>query len=362
MAVVQLPSGSRNRRGDYMAESEGAAARFPAYRGEGTSLARPGVVYYLRRVVPAPPGSVVPGSRRQRARRRAVQERMSRNPQEDDVRDGNAEATATGPEGTLDRVLAIVEFLRANCPWDRVQTAESLIPYLIEESREVVDAIRAEDARELEGELGDLLLNVVFQIVLAEEAGAFDRRSLVERLDEKMRRRHPHLFGGGERENWETLKAKELARDDSILSGLPSGLDPLLRAHRIQEKWSGVGFDWEDTEGAREKVAEELEEARAAIAGGDAEEVMEEAGDLLFAAVNLARLAGVHASNALARTNRKVEARFRRVEGLAREAGRRVADMSLEEMDVLWDAAKEEARRDGRPVSAPPEGTAAETE
>lgn len=247
-------------------------------------------------------------------------------------------------EGALDRALAVVEFLRANCPWDRAQTSESLIPYLIEESQEVVDAIRSADARELEGELGDLLLNVAFQIVLAEEAGTFDRDSVLDRLEAKMRRRHPHLFGEGERENWEALKARELPRDESVLSGLPAGLDPLLRAHRIQEKLSGVGFDWEDAGGALLKVAEELEEMRAALERGDPGEVMDEAGDLLFTAVNLARLAGVHASNALARTNRKVEARFRRVEELARDGGGRVAEMSLEELDALWDAVKAEAR------------------
>ena len=247
-------------------------------------------------------------------------------------------------EGVLDRALAIVEFLRANCPWDRAQTAESLIPYLIEESREAVDAIRSGDARELEGELGDLLLNVAFQIVLAEEAGAFDRNSVVDRLETKMKRRHPHLFGEGEREDWEALKARELADDQSVLSGLPGGLEPLVRAHRIQEKLSGVGFDWDDAEGARLKVAEELEEIRTALDRGDPREVMDEAGDLLFTAVNLARLAGVHATNALARTNRKVEGRFRRVEELARDGGRRVAEMSLEELDALWDVVKAEAR------------------
>ena len=247
-------------------------------------------------------------------------------------------------QGALDRALAIVEFLRANCPWDRAQTAESLIPYLIEESREVVDAIRSADARELEGELGDLLLNVAFQIVLAEEAGAFDRNAVVDRLEAKMRRRHPHLFGEGERENWEALKARELPDEKSVLSGIPSGLDPLMRAHRVQEKLSGVGFDWEDAEGARLKVAEELEEMRAALERGDPGEVMEEAGDLLFTAVNLARLAGLHASNALARTNRKVEDRFRRMEKLARDGGKRVAEMPLEELDALWDAVKAEAR------------------
>ena len=261
--------------------------------------------------------------------------------------DNNVQQAEIGEaDGTLDRALAIVEFLRENCPWDRAQTAESLIPYLIEECQEVVDAIRAGAAGidELEGELGDLLLNVAFQIVLAEEARAFDRRSVVDRLEAKMRRRHPHLFGDEARENWEALKARELPDDQSILSGLPKGLDPLLRAHRIQEKLSGVGFDWEDAEGARLKVAEELEEMREALAREDPQEVMEEAGDLLFTAVNLARLAGVHASNALARTNGKVEARFRRMEELTRASGQRMADMSLGELDTLWEEVKAEAR------------------
>ena len=259
--------------------------------------------------------------------------------------DGAASDGIAASEGALDRALAIVEFLRAHCPWDRAQTSESLIPYLVEESQEVVDAIRAGDAGALEGELGDLLLNVAFQIVLAEEARAFDRDSVVERLEEKMRRRHPHLFGEGERENWEALKARELPDEESVLSGIPSGLDPLMRAHRVQEKLSGVGFDWEDAEGARLKVAEELDEMRAALDRGDPREVMEEAGDLLFTAVNLARLAGVHASNALARANRKVEARFRRMEKLARADGKRVAEMSLEELDALWEVVKAEARK-----------------
>ncbi len=245
-------------------------------------------------------------------------------------------------EGVLDRALAIVEFLRARCPWDRAQTAESLIPHLVEESQEVVDAIRAGNVRALEEELGDLLLNVAFQIVLAEEARAFDRESVVERLRAKVRRRHPHLFGDRERESWEALKAKERPEGTSVLSGLPAGLDPLLRAHRVQERMSGVGFDWESAEGARLKVAEELEEMRAALERGDSGGVMEEAGDLLFSAVNLARLAGVHSDNALARANAKVEARFRRMEELALARGTRMADMSPENLDALWEVVKAE--------------------
>ncbi len=275
------------------------------------------------------------------ARVRAV---TTNDPPEPRVDDPDGSDGIIPVDGALDRALAIVEFLRANCPWDRAQTPESLIPHLVEEAQEVVDAIRSGDDRAIEGELGDLLLNLAFQVVLAEETGAFDRVSVADRLEAKMRRRHPHLFGDGEREDWEVLKARERADDESVLSGLPAGLEPLLRAHRIQERLSGVGFDWEDAEGARLKVAEELGEIRAALEGGDPAEVMDEAGDLLFAAVNLARLSGVNASNALARANRKVEARFRRVEELARDEGRRVAEMSLEELDALWDAVKAEAR------------------
>ncbi len=266
--------------------------------------------------------------------------------------DGAAATDGIGPsEGALDRALAIVEFLRARCPWDREQTPESLISHLVEECLEAVDAIRAGDAPALEAELGDLLLNVAFQIVLGEEARAFDRASVVERLERKVRRRHPHLFGGGEGESWEALKAKERPDGESVLAGLPSGLDPLLRAHRVQERMSGAGFDWEDVEGARLKVIEELEEARSALARGDSEGAADEVGDLLFAAVNFSRLAGVHAGNALARANRKLEARFRRVEELVRAEGGRVTETSLERLDALWDAAKAEAR--DRPAGSP---------
>ncbi len=242
--------------------------------------------------------------------------------------------------GQLDRALALVEFLREHCPWDRAQTPETLIPYLLEESHEVVDAIRVGDSDALEGELGDLLLNVAFQVVLAEESGTFDRSRVAERLENKMIRRHPHLFGLGEKEAWEVLKARELADGESVLTGLASGLDPLLRAHRMQEKVSGVGFDWEDAGGAFAKVAEELEEVREAMESGDAEGVSEELGDLLFSVVNLTRLAGVHATNALDRANIKFKDRFGRLEVLARARGVRVEESSLEELDALWEEVK----------------------
>ena len=145
-------------------------------------------------------------------------------------------------QGVLDRSLALVAFLRRHCPWDAAQTSHSLIPHLLEESHEVVDAIRANDTDGLEGELGDLLLNLAFQVVVAEEEGVLDRESVALRLEEKMKRRHPHLFGLGERRDWEQLKAEERGDSSSVLEGLAKGLDPLIRAHRIQERVSGVGF------------------------------------------------------------------------------------------------------------------------
>ena len=251
--------------------------------------------------------------------------------------------------GTLDRALALVRLLRAHCAWDAEQTASSLVPHLLEETHEVVDAIHGGDARALEGELGDLLLNLAFQIVVAEEDGALSAESVTERLVAKMVRRHPHLFGGGERESWETIKAKE-RRDDpeagGVLSGLAGGLDPLTRAHRVQERVASVGFDWSDYRGALAKVAEELEEVRVELAAGSerAEALEEELGDLLFAVVNLTRLAGRHPTTALARANRKFEGRFARLEQMARERGIVLEDAGLEKLDELWDELKREGR------------------
>jgi len=257
------------------------------------------------------------------------------------------------PGRALDRALDLVRFLRANCPWDREQTPASLIPYLLEESHEVVDAIHDGDGSALEGELGDLLLNLAFQVVLGEEEGRFTAESVTARLEDKMRRRHPHLYGLGEREAWETLKARERA-EGGVLDGLARGLDPLTAAHRIQDRVSGVGFDWADYKGALAKVREELDEVEAELAaipdgrGGGAEPVAgapadaleEELGDLLFAAVNLVRLAGRHPTPALERANRKFRRRFESLEALAKERGVSLGQAGLEELDVLWDEVK----------------------
>jgi MazG family protein len=244
-----------------------------------------------------------------------------------------------GP-GSLDRALRLVRFLRANCPWDQAQTPHTLIPHLLEETHEVVDAIRDGDLGALEGELGDLLLNLAFQVVLAEEDGHSDAAAVYARLEEKMVRRHPHLFGDGEREDWEALKARERRPDESVLSGLAKGLDPLTKAHRMQERVAGVGFDWSDHRGAWDKVAEELEEVREAIEEADQHAVEEELGDLLFAVVNLTRLAGAHSTTSLDKANRKFHARFARLEALAKERGIVMEEAGLEILDALWDEIK----------------------
>lgn len=242
--------------------------------------------------------------------------------------------------GTLDRSLELVAFLRTACPWDAAQTRESLVPHLLEEAQEVVDSIRAGDPAGLEGELGDLLLNLAFQVVIGEERGEFTRGSVALRLEEKMKRRHPHLFGLGEREEWEEMKLRERGEGTRVLDGLATGLNPLLKAHRIQDRVSGVGFDWSDAGGAWEKVAEELEEVREALSKGDQDEVEEELGDLLFAAVNLTRLAGAHPDPVLDRANRKFQHRFEALEDLARARGISLVDASLETLDGLWEELK----------------------
>lgn len=246
-----------------------------------------------------------------------------------------------GETPTFDRAIELVRFLRRNCPWDAAQTPQSLLPYLLEESHEVADAVTGGDEINLESELGDLLLNVAFQVVLAEERGAFSAEDVVSHLEAKMRRRHPHLYGDGPAVPWEELKARERsAADRSVLSGLAKGLDPLSKAHRIQERVSTVGFDWADARGAFDKVAEELEEVREALEAEPSPALEEELGDLLFAVVNLTRLAGAHSLQALQHANQKFTRRFDALEHLARERGVELGQASLEELDALWNEVK----------------------
>ena len=260
---------------------------------------------------------------------------------------------APEPPGALDRAMPLVEFLRAHCPWDAAQTPASVARFLLEESHEVVDAIAAGDDRALRGELGDLLLNLAFQVVLAEERGAFGREDVARELEQKMRRRHPHLFGLGERAPWEELKAREREGrpPGGLLDSLPGGMDPLLRAFRIQQKVAGVGFDWDHPRGAWEKVREEVEEVGAELDGADPAALEDELGDLLFAVVNLVRLSGGDPVTALGRANAKFSRRFRGVEQLAAERGIEMPTAGLEALDRLWD----EVKRRERQGDSPPE-------
>jgi MazG family protein len=247
------------------------------------------------------------------------------------------------PGSTLDRSLDLVRFLRAHCEWDAAQTPTSLLPYLLEEAHETADAVAAGDDAELAGELGDLLLNVAFQIVLAEEREAFTADDVVRTLESKMRRRHPHLYGDGPRVDWDTLKAEERGQLDgrrSLLHGIAGGLEPLSRAQRIQERVATVGFDWPDASGALAKVHEEIAEVTEQLARPAPDALEEEIGDLLFAVVNLARLTGVHSMTALVRANAKFSSRFAALEVLAGARGVVLGEATLEELDRLWDDVK----------------------
>lgn len=252
------------------------------------------------------------------------------------------------PKTGLQETLALMKDLRLRCEWDAAQTHESLRPYLIEEAYEVDDAIRAGDDRLLREELGDLLLQVLFHSVVAEERGAFDFTDVAEGFLAKMKSRHPHLYEGGEKQSWEGMKAK---KRESIVDGLPADLPALHRAFRLQDRAAGVGFDWPDASGPAEKVEEELAEVRAEIERGaqpsafgvpDAK-LEEELGDLLFAVVNLARKLGVHPSLALDKANLKFASRFQGIERLARARGIDVRSASLDVLDGLWDEVKDGA-------------------
>lgn len=254
------------------------------------------------------------------------------------------------PPHSLDDTLALMRDLRARCEWDAAQTHESLRPYLIEEAHELDDAIRLQSDKLIREELGDVLLQVLFHSVMAEERGAFSFADVAEGLITKMKGRHPHLYGDSVKEPWEKMKSKNRK---SIADGLPAGLPALHRAHRLQDRAAGVGFDWPDVNGPAEKVEEELAEVKEELEKApppkhvsppvlDARHYALEAelGDLLFAVVNLCRKAGVHASIALDKANAKFERRFQEIERLARERGIDVAHAGLEKLDELWDEAK----------------------
>ena len=248
----------------------------------------------------------------------------------------------------LDRAADLVATLRERCPWDARQTPESLCRYLLEESHEVADAILSGDADGVADELGDLLLNLAFQIVIGEERGTFSRDEVFARLEAKVRRRHPHIWGDGEMESWEAVKARErqVAGQESggRLADVARGLPPLRRAQRLQSAAAEVGFDWPSPGGALEKVREEVAEIEDAIRHGDADRVEDEVGDLLFSAVNVARLSGTDAMTALLRANAKFHARFSALETEARARGLDLASAGIDEMEEVWQAVKRESR------------------
>lgn len=253
---------------------------------------------------------------------------------------------------SLDDALAIMRDLRARDAWDKAQTHESLRPYLNEEAHELDDALRGANDADIKSELGDVLLQVLFHAIIAEERGAFDVNDVAGSLVAKMEKRHPWLYGDAkEHEPWEQMKSK---KRETLAEGLPSGLPALHRAHRLQERAAGVGFDWPDVKGPAEKVREELAEVEGVIAehGADFEThgvpsadprhaaLEHELGDLLFAVVNLCRKAGVHPSLALDKANAKFQARFEGIEKLAAARGIDVKTAGLEVLDALWEDVK----------------------
>ena len=246
-------------------------------------------------------------------------------------------------------LIEIMARLRRGCPWDREQTHESLLPYLIEETYEVVEAVEADSDGNLCEELGDLLLQIVFHSQLATERGKFSIADVVDGLSNKMIRRHPHVFGDQAVstvaevwQNWDMLKALEPAAKTrtSRLDGIPKGLGGLQRGQKMQEKAARVGFDWQSLDGVREKLAEEVAELEHARRDGDARAVREEVGDVIFTVVNLARTLGVDAEGAMRDANEKFYRRFSYMERRAQSDGRTLGDLSIDELEELWQLAK----------------------
>ncbi len=260
----------------------------------------------------------------------------------------------------FDSLLSLMARLRGNggCPWDREQTRASLKPYLLEEAHEVLEAIDEGSKDHLIEELGDLLFQVVFHCQIASEQGEFTMADVLERLSEKMVRRHPHVFGdrvvADAREalaQWERIKHDEGeggGRRRSALDGVPNTLPALLRAQRLQTKAGRVGFDWTEWRGAWAKVREEMAELEATLDAGDADRVGDELGDVLFSMVNVARLQGIDAEDCLRRAGTKFTRRFREMEAEMRAAGRRVSETPAEDLDRAWQAVKARERGDSR--------------
>jgi nucleoside triphosphate diphosphatase len=249
-------------------------------------------------------------------------------------------------DSPLGRAMAMVADLRIRCDWDRAQTRQTLRPYLIEEAHELDAAVASGDPAAIRDEVADLMLHLAWQLVLGGELGEFTPAEIADDLVTKMERRHPHLFGGGEREPWETLKTRERAAEGGVgggtLDGLPPTLPALLMAWRLQQRAASVGFDWPDCHGPLRKIREECAEVEQVLANRtpDAERLTDEIGDLLFAVVNLARKADVPPGPALEAANAKFRRRFDALEALARRRGIPLAIAGLPALDALWDEVK----------------------
>lgn len=245
------------------------------------------------------------------------------------------------------RLLDIMDELRVKCPWDKKQTNESLRTNTIEETYELCEALMREDNVNIKKELGDLLLHIVFYAKIGEEKEAFDIKDVCDALCEKLIYRHPHVFGTVEAEtagkveqNWEQLKLKEKGGNKTVLAGVPSSLPSIVKAHRIQDKVRNVGFDWEEREQVWDKVKEEFDELMVEVRKEDSDKMEAEFGDLFFSLINAARLYKVNPDNALERINQKFIRRFNYLEEHAKEMGVELKNMSLAEMDALWNDAK----------------------
>ena len=245
------------------------------------------------------------------------------------------------------RLLDVMNDLREKCPWDKKQTNESLRPNTIEETYELCDALIKDDDINICKELGDVLLHIVFYSKIGEEKGAFDVADVCNKLCDKLIFRHPHVYGDivantpdQVRQTWEQIKTKEKDGNKTVLSGVPDALPSLVKAYRIQDKVANVGFDWEKREDVWAKVKEEIAEFEAEVENMDEEKATEEMGDLFFALVNAARLYNVRPDNALEKTNAKFIRRFNYIEQKAKEKGQSLKDMTLDEMEALWQEAK----------------------
>lgn len=245
------------------------------------------------------------------------------------------------------RLLDVLDRLRVECPWDRKQTNESLRPNTIEEAFELCDALLKNDTKNISKELGDVLMHVCFYAKIGSETGSFDIADVCNQEADKLIFRHPHVYGEVKAdttqkvlENWEQLKLKEKDGNTSVLSGVPSALPSLIKAYRIQDKVRNVGFDWRQKEDVWDKVREELAELEVELGKGDKEKSTRELGDFLFSVINAARLYHLNPDNALEHTNNKFISRFNYIENKAKEMGKPLAELTLEEMDELWNEAK----------------------